>query len=101
LESSERNSLLISRLTAVSQRSARFVCCLVLMMCETRFFIAQETCEGRIVDDPKGEAGFGYDPIFFIPEKAMTMAELSDSEKDLISHRGRASQRLLSIIESL
>jgi XTP/dITP diphosphohydrolase len=101
LESTERNSLLISRLKGVAERSARFVCCLVFVLAENRFFIAQETCEGRIVDNPKGVGGFGYDPIFFIPEKGMTMAELSDSEKDVVSHRGRAARQLLRIVDTI
>jgi XTP/dITP diphosphohydrolase len=101
LSASEKNKLLLSKLKGVEERDASFVCCLVLMLSDYRFFVAQETCPGVIALEQKGDGGFGYDPVFFIPEKEMTIAELEDREKDEISHRGKASLRILTILDSM
>jgi XTP/dITP diphosphohydrolase len=66
---------------------------------EYRTYIVQETIEGYITHSPSGAGGFGYDPVFFIPEKKRTMAELSEKEKNLISHRGRAASRLAEMLK--
>lgn len=58
-------------------------------------------CEGRIIRRPRGEGGFGYDPIFLIPELSKTMAELTGEEKDRISHRGMAARAALPYLQSL
>jgi XTP/dITP diphosphohydrolase len=76
------------------------VCCLVLVIEPTRFFAAQETVHGLITEAPRGGNGFGYDPLFLIPDRGMTIAELPDEEKDLVSHRGRAARRLLAILQN-
>ncbi len=101
LEAPERNAYLLERMGTAKDRSAYFVCCLVLILDETRFFTAQETVHGLISDAPRGKGGFGYDPLFIIPGTGKTIAELPDGEKDRISHRGRASRRILSVLESL
>jgi XTP/dITP diphosphohydrolase len=101
LDTPRRNELLLSRLKGISDRRACFVCCLVLVLDENRFFVAQETVEGVIADAPSGVNGFGYDPLFLLPEKGATMAELSDEEKDSLSHRGRAARRVLSLLGGL
>jgi XTP/dITP diphosphohydrolase len=101
LSASEKNILLLSKIERVTERAASFVCCLVLILSEYRFFIAQETCDGIITHEQKGTGGFGYDPLFFLEDKGMTIAELPDREKDEISHRGNASKRILSILDSL
>lgn len=61
--------------------------------------IVEGTCEGVITDKPVGENGFGYDPIFFVPVKGKTMAELSKDEKNLISHRGNALRKLDELLK--
>ena len=61
----------------------------------------QGTCPGEIIPEERGTNGFGYDPIFFIPEKERTMAELSDAEKNALSHRGNAVRTALPDIRSL
>ncbi|MDR0878511.1 MAG: RdgB/HAM1 family non-canonical purine NTP pyrophosphatase [Treponema sp.] len=97
LEAPERNVLLLEELGDNPLRSARFVCAMVLMFNEDRFYIVQETLEGEIVknlDEAKGAGGFGYDPILWLPEKKCTVAELSEEEKNLISHRGKAAMRI-------
>jgi XTP/dITP diphosphohydrolase len=70
---------------------------MVLMFSRDRFFMAQETVEGEVVKGPefeKGTGGFGYDPIFFVPELGRTTAELSEKEKNTISHRGKAGKHI-------
>jgi XTP/dITP diphosphohydrolase len=76
---------------------------MVLMYSPDRFFIAQETVEGELVkniEQAKGIGGFGYDPVFFIPELGRTAAELSDDEKNLISHRGKAGKTIAGIMRN-
>ena len=90
----EKYELLLSRMENNLNRKAAFVCALVLMLDTRRFFIFQETCLGEIADKPSGSAGFGYDPVFYIREMNKTMAELSESEKNAISHRGKAGSAL-------
>lgn len=99
LEAAERNAYLLSRMKGVGDRRAYFVCCLVLVMEEARFFIAQETVHGSIAEAPRGEKGFGYDPLFLIPGTGKTIAELPDADKDSLSHRGRAARRIVSMLE--
>ncbi len=78
-------------------RSARFQCLLVLMRhaADPVPLICQGTWEGRIATAPRGESGFGYDPVFLVPEKGCTAAELPAEEKNRLSHRGRAITCLL------
>ena len=101
IESAQRNELLLRELGDASDRRARFVCSMVLMLSADRFFIAQETFEGTIVAESRGSGGFGYDPILFLPEFSKTVAELSDAEKNRLSHRGKAGERIRSILDTL
>jgi XTP/dITP diphosphohydrolase len=94
LETPERNALLLSRLAGAADRRAFFVCCLVLAIDGERFIAVQETVHGEIADSPRGTNGFGYDPLFLLSDRGLTIAELPDAEKDLVSHRGRAARRL-------
>ena len=91
-ESREQNMMLLEELGDNQNRSARFVCAMVLLYSFDQFIIVQETIEGEIVtkDKIKGQHGFGYDPVFFIPEMGRTLAEISIEEKNKISHRGKA-----------
>jgi XTP/dITP diphosphohydrolase len=79
-------------------REARFVCALALAREGKVLFEAEGICHGIITDTPRGKNGFGYDPIFLLPESGKTMAELNETEKNAISHRARAVQSLLSQI---
>ncbi|MBI4196554.1 MAG: XTP/dITP diphosphatase [Deltaproteobacteria bacterium] len=76
------------------QREAAYVCVLVIGLPSGKEWIIREECWGEIAFRPKGSGGFGYDPIFFIPETQKTMAELSIKQKNTISHRGKAIQKL-------
>jgi XTP/dITP diphosphohydrolase len=102
LTSPQRNSLLLEELGASAKRSARFVCAMVLLLSGDRFYLVQETVEGEIVKSAewaRGAGGFGYDPIFLIPELGRTMAELSAEEKNRMSHRGKAGKAIAEIIK--
>ncbi len=101
LAASERNALLLSEMEGVSDRACRFVCCMTLMLDESRFYVAQETCEGVLLAEPRGEGGFGYDPIVFLPEHGLSVAELPMETKNRVSHRGRAAARILALLASL
>ena len=104
LTSPQRNALLLDELGANPLRTARFVCAMVLMVSEDRFYIAHETLEGEIVKSPEyagGTGGFGYDPIFFIPQFGRTAAELLDNEKNLVSHRGKAGKVIAGILREM
>ncbi len=92
------NQKLLNELADVpqEQRSARFRCCLCLAGPDGVIFETSGTFEGQIGFEPKGQNGFGYDPLFFIPELGNTAAELDYSEKNKISHRGRAMKTLLA-----
>ncbi|HVO39061.1 MAG TPA: RdgB/HAM1 family non-canonical purine NTP pyrophosphatase [Spirochaetia bacterium] len=98
LESPRRNALLLENLGSTEDRAASFVCCLVLVQDEGRFIAVQETVHGTITDAPRGTNGFGYDPLFLLPGLGKTLAELSDEEKDEVSHRGRAARRLRALL---
>ena len=97
LESHERNSFLLSNmkhLKGAAAREAVFVCCMTAILDDYRVYTIQETMEGHITDEPAGCGGFGYDPVFFLEQYGKTVAELGDGEKNKISHRGRAAERL-------
>ena len=85
-------------------RKAHYTCAMVLYMGPDRFFVCQETMEGEIIDDisnARGTGGFGYDPLFYLPEFGKTAAELTADEKNAISHRGKASRLLKKLAEDL
>ena len=89
---SVKSRSLIERLTDVpdEKRTARFVCAIAAVMPGGEVMTTHGTVEGRIDYEEKGDNGFGYDPIFYVPEYGCTMAQLTDEQKNSISHRGRA-----------
>ena len=103
LEASERNEFLLRNMAHLTGDGRRvfFVCCMVLILDEYRIFTAQETFGGIIADKPFGTGGFGYDPIFHLPDRDCTVAELDATEKDRISHRGRAGLRIKAVLDNL
>lgn len=98
LEARTRNLYLLGRLNGVADRGAHFVCCLVVAAGPDRYLAAQETVPGFITEEPRGTNGFGYDPLFFLPDHGQTMAEIPDDEKDRVSHRGRAARRIRALL---
>lgn len=83
------------------QRTARFRCVVVIASPDGETHSAEGVCEGRITLEPAGRGGFGYDPIFFLPEYNRTMAQLSQEEKNRVSHRGQAIEAALPILRRL
>ena len=99
----ERNMLLLSKLEGVptADRTARFVCVMALCREDGTETVVRGECEGIIAEAPSGSCGFGYDPIFYIPEFECTMAQLSMEQKNRISHRARALDSLHHMLKSL
>ena len=93
-----RNLLLLDALAGATDRSARFVCCLAVVLAEHRLLVVQETVEGSVISAPRGAGGFGYDPIFRPHGAGETFAEMDDDAKDAISHRGRALRRMRRVL---
>lgn len=80
------------------ERAGRFVCVIAVAWRGRALVVASDFVEGRIVSDPRGDNGFGYDPAFLLPVFGRTMAELSAAEKNKYSHRGRAFRKLRDIL---
>jgi XTP/dITP diphosphohydrolase len=102
-ETDERNNLyLISLLTGIplTERSARYHCVLAAARDSQILAIGHGAVEGEILTQPRGAGGFGYDPLFYLPEQEKTMAELDIKTKLTFSHRGRAFAALLKELES-
>ena len=103
----ERAEALLTELRDVpdDQRTARFRCVIAIASRsaiangEEEVELAEGAVEGRIVREPRGESGFGYDPIFLLPERGLTMAELPAGEKHRVSHRGAAAREARVILE--
>lgn len=76
------------------KRAARFRCCVALTSPGSETTVLEATCEGRIAWRPSGAGGFGYDPIFYLPELGFTMADLTAEQKHRISHRGKVLKML-------
>ena len=94
----ENNALLLKNLSEKEDRSAHFICVVALVYPDGKEVVAEGYMYGKIIDDPRGLKGFGYDPIFLPDGQEKTAAELSDEEKNAISHRGNALRNLLCII---
>ena len=85
----------------INKRNAKFVCVAMLVFPDGKIYKVREECKGSIEFMPKGEHGFGYDPIFLVPEYDKTFAELGDKIKNQISHRGKAMRKMVNIINEL
>ena len=98
-----KNAKIIENLDGVpdEQRTARFVCAIAAAFPDGRVITKRGTIEGIIRYEERGENGFGYDPIFFLPEYGKTTAELSPEEKNKISHRGRALEQIKEELRKL
>lgn len=96
-----KNQNLIDRLEGVpdEKRTARFVCAIAAAFPDGRSFVVRGTIEGIIGYEERGTNGFGYDPIFYLPEYGCTTAELDPEKKNELSHRGKALRLMREIIE--
>ena len=94
------NMVLLQRMTTVplAERTARYRCVLVTALDGVAMHTSEGTVEGVILDAPRGTGGFGYDPLFYVPELDRTMAEIDLETKLSISHRGRAFKALLPLL---
>ena len=96
------NALLLKNLadTPAEERTARFVCCIALVYPDGREITVRGETEGLIIDEARGEGGFGYDPYFYYAPFKKTFSELSAEEKNAISHRGKAIAKVAEILKS-
>ncbi|MBO7649527.1 MAG: RdgB/HAM1 family non-canonical purine NTP pyrophosphatase [Lachnospiraceae bacterium] len=95
-----KNNYIIGRAMQVppEERTARFVCAIACVLPDGREWVVRGTVEGMINDRQAGENGFGYDPIFLLPERGVTTAQLPPEEKNAISHRGRALRAMRELL---
>lgn len=102
LSDAERNALLLGELEGVTDRRAHYTCCMALVLEPDRYYLCQETWHGEIAHAPsEGRHGFGYDPIFTLPEEGLTVSEIAPERKNRISHRGKAARDLATILAAL
>lgn len=104
LSHQQRYQLLLRNLDGVpwERRTARFRCVIALAAPDgTILGTAQGVCQGMIALEPAGSGGFGYDPVFYLPERSLTMAEVGSAVKHQISHRGRALQAIEPLLRKV
>lgn len=95
------NHLLVNlRGVRSEERTARFVCVITLLWPDGRSLTARGTCEGFITFEPRGEDGFGYDPVFYVPSQGCTFAQMGADRKNAISHRANALRRLTEMLDA-
>ena len=100
---SDRVNYLLAKLKGVPEekRTARFRCVIAIALAEGRVITRSATCEGLITLAPRGEQGFGYDPVFYFPQYGKTMAELPMELKNRVSHRGKAARKARLVLKKL
>jgi XTP/dITP diphosphohydrolase len=98
LPQSEKNTLLLQQLQGVTDRSARFRCVIAVVSPKGEIETTEGICEGIIGTEARGTNGFGYDPLFIVPQYEKTMAELPPAVKNVISHRAKALTHLREIL---
>ena len=97
----QRNAKLLHKLQMESgERTAYFVCVIALALRGRCLAVLSGKADGEILAQPRGHGGFGYDPVFFLPELGKSFAELDVEEKNKYSHRGKAFRRLMEVLES-
>ena len=99
----ENNNLVLEKMRSVPEenRTARFVCAVAIIIPGNGEYLTKGTCEGRILRSKTGKNGFGYDPVFYVPELEKTMAELTIKEKNKISHRALALDKAKVILRQI
>ena len=94
------NRLLLEKLEGVTERGAHYTCAIALVWPDGHMLTAEDYLFGEIAHDERGSNGFGYDPLFILPELGKRTAEISSEEKNRISHRGKALRRLVEKLEA-
>ncbi|PKL16049.1 MAG: non-canonical purine NTP pyrophosphatase [Spirochaetae bacterium HGW-Spirochaetae-5] len=99
----DRYKLVLEKMAGVEdgRRTARFVCAIAMALPDGREFVVEGSCEGVISREPSGSNGFGYDPVFYIPELKAAMAEITLAEKNRISHRAKALEAAYEIFSGM
>jgi XTP/dITP diphosphohydrolase len=99
----DRIAILLQRLSDVppEDRGAAFHCVVAIATPDGRVWTTDGMCAGVIIDQPAGSGGFGYDPVFFVPELGRTFAELTSEQKNAISHRGIAARKAANLLDKL
>ncbi len=100
-EDNRKKLIELAKKVTPEQRTASFITVAVLMLSEDSIFFFEGKVTGIILTEERGANGFGYDPIFFYPERGMTFAEMSTEEKNKVSHRYRAFSKLKSFLDTL
>lgn len=100
---SEKMQVILGNLNGMcaEQRTARFRCCVAVARHGEDTIVFEATCEGRIAEEPSGRGGFGYDPIFYLPDLDCTMADLTAEQKHAISHRGKVLKMVGDYLERI
>jgi XTP/dITP diphosphohydrolase len=103
LSDAQRYALLLAELRPYPQEQwrARFRCVAAIALPDGHIYTAEDTLEGMITDHPRGAHGFGYDPIFYLPDYGATLAELSPAAKNEISHRAKAARAAKELLAGL
>jgi len=103
ISDTDRNKLLLQQLQGIpqSKRTARFRCVIALSIPGEKTMTVEATCEGVIAQEIRGENGFGYDPVFYIPELGKTFAEIDKDVKNRISHRGKALREMKELLKKI
>lgn len=97
----DRIERLLRELGSTENRRARFVCAVAIARPDGSIALQSEgICSGEIIHAPRGNGGFGYDPVFYVPEKNLTFAEMTPDEKRSISHRGKAFAALIPQLQN-
>ena len=100
LDDIQRYELLLQNMRGQTTRAAHFACAIACAFPSGETLTAEGRCNGTIAFAPMGEGGFGYDPVFFVPEKAKTFSQLTAEEKNEISHRGKALEEFAKKLET-
>ena len=100
LDDKGRYTLLLNNMRGQTTRAAHFTCSIACAFPNGDTLTAEGRCDGSIAFAPMGEGGFGYDPVFFVPEKAKTFGQLTAEEKSTISHRGKALKSFAEKLET-
>ena len=96
-----KNRKLLEMLKVAKNRSARFRSCIAVAFPDGRVLTTHAELSGEIAHEPAGEGGFGYDPVFYIPEYQMTLAEMNMEQKNKISHRGKALSEMKNLLDEI
>jgi len=99
LNAEQRCEYITSLMKNMEHRSAKFVCVIVCVFPDGNIITAEGECRGEVIYAPRGSGGFGYDPVFLVSGADKTMAELSQEEKNEVSHRGKALRRFSELLD--